>query len=164
MNNILEKLKKIHDLCINNRLTISTAESCTGGYIAKFLTDKTNSSIYFKGSVIAYSNDVKIKTLKVPHDLIEKYGAVSKEVVISMANGVLETINSDIAISVTGIMEKTDDLSSKDAQVFIAIKSSTNEDIFHFILDGNRETNREKTVYYAFSCLYDFINKHYLLS
>ena len=163
MNNTLEKLKKIHDLCIKYKLTISTAESCTGGYIAKYLTDMSNSSRYYKGSIIAYSNDVKTKSLNVPHELIEKYGAVSNEVAISMACGVLEVINSDIAISVTGIMEKSDDESEKNTQVFISIKSINYHETFHFILDENREMNREKTTYYVFSCLYDFINKHYLL-
>ena len=164
MNKTLEKLKKIHDLCISNNLTISTAESCTGGSIAKYLTDNTNSSHYFKGSIIAYSNEVKTKILRIPHDKIKKHGAVSREVAISMASGVLKIINSDIAISVTGIMEKSDDQSGKNTQVFISIKSLKNEDIFHFSLDGNRDANREKTVYHAFCCLYDFINKHYLLS
>ena len=164
MNNTLEKLKKIHDFCINYKLTISTAESCTGGYIAKYLTDYTNSSKYFKGSIVAYSNDVKNNILRVPHDLIEKYGAVSTEVANSMAKGVMEIMNSDIAISVTGIMEKTDDYSDKKTQVFISLRSQEDEASFHFLLDGNRETNREKTVYFAFSCLYDFINKHNLLS
>ena len=164
MNNTAEKLKKIHDLCINNKLTISTAESCTGGYIAKYLTDQTNSSKYYKGSIIAYSNEVKTKILKVSDELLRKHGAVSSEVAISMANGVLGIINSDIAVSVTGIMETANDKSEKKAQVFISIKSQDNNDTFHFILDGNRMMNREKTVYYAFSCLYDFINKNYLLS
>tara|TARA_B100001113_G_scaffold12352_1_gene9621 strand:- start:2809 stop:3303 length:495 start_codon:yes stop_codon:yes gene_type:complete len=164
MNKTVEKLKKIHDLCINHKLTISTAESCTGGYIAKYLTDQKNSSIYFKGSIIAYSNEVKTKLLKVPYDLIDEYGAVSAQVAVSMAIGVSKIIQSDIALSVTGIMEKTDDLSEKNAQVFISIKSLNGHETFHFNLDGNRETNRQKTVYYAFNCLYDFINKHSLLS
>ena len=164
MNNTLEKLKKIHDLCINHNLTLSTAESCTGGYIAKYLTDKTDSSKYFKGSVIAYSNDVKTNILKVPQEFIDKFGAVSSQVAFSMASGVIEVIDSDIALSATGVMESTNDKSGKSTQVFISVISNTENDTFHFNLDGNREMNREKTVYYAFNCLYDFINKHYLLS
>ena len=164
MNKTVEKLKKIHDLCIKHKLTISTAESCTGGYLAKYLTDRTNSSKYFKGSIIAYSNDIKTEILNVPVDLLKKHGAVSAEVSACMANGIFAMINSDIALSVTGVMEKNDDYSHKNTQVFITIKSSDNEDTFHFFLDGNREVNRKKTVYYAFSCLYDFIHKHYLLS
>ncbi len=164
MNNTVEKLKKIHDLCINLNLTISTAESCTGGYIAKYLTDKTGSSKYYKGSVVAYSNDVKTNILNVPKELIDKSGAVSSEVALSMATGILKVINSDIALSVTGVMETSDDTSKKNTQVFISVKSNTKNNTFHFNLDGNREMNREKTVYYAFNCLYDFINKHYLLS
>ena len=164
MNKTLEKLKKIHDLCINHKLTISTAESCTGGYIAKYLTDQTDSSKYFKGSVVAYSNDIKTNILKIPSDLIQKHGAVSPEIAILMARGALEILNSDIALSATGVMEKTDNYSEKNTQVFITVKSLHNEHTSHLILNKQREANREKTVYFAFNCLYDFINKHYLLS
>ena len=164
MNKTLEKLKKIHDLCLSHNLTLSTAESCTGGYIAKYITDQTNSSEYYKGTIIAYSNEVKTKILKVPHDLIADNGAVSSEVSLSMASGALEVISTDIALSVTGIMEENKDYSQKSPQVFISVKSIDKHDTFHFNLDGDREANREKTVYYAISCLYDFINKHSLLS
>tara|TARA_Y100000768_G_C23500440_1_gene461291 strand:+ start:13 stop:507 length:495 start_codon:yes stop_codon:yes gene_type:complete len=164
MNKILEKLKKIHHLCIDHKLTISTAESCTGGYVSKCLTDQAKSSQYYKGSIIAYSNEVKCDLLDVPDNIIAKYGAVSEETCLLMARGVFKIIKSDIAISVTGIMEKNNDPLEKTTQVFIAIKSLSCEKCFHFILDQDRESNREKTIYHVFSCLYDFINKNYLLS
>jgi len=83
--------------------TLATAESCTGGLIAKMMTDMPGSSEYFVGSVVAYANDVKEKVLNVPHDLLVERGAVSHEVAEAMAWGVLRMTGADYAISVTGV-------------------------------------------------------------
>ncbi len=90
-------------LLIARGQTLATAESCTGGLIAKRLTDIAGSSQFFVGSVIAYSNAVKSAALKVPTELIAGYGAVSHEVAEAMARGVLQLTGSDYAVSVTGI-------------------------------------------------------------
>ena len=164
MNSLEEKLKKIHVLCIQHKLSIATAESCTGGYISKLITDQSDSSQYYKGSIIAYSNEVKSDILKVSPELISTNGAVSKDTSIAMARGLLKMMHTDIALSVTGIMEKNDEYSSKDCQVYITIMSLSNELTSYFKLDGSRKDNRLSTVNLAFSCLSDFINKHYLLS
>ena len=164
MNSLEEKLKKIHVLCIQHKLSIATAESCTGGYISKLITDQSHSSQYYKGSIIAYSNEIKSDILKVPPGLISRYGAVSKDVSIAMARGLLKIMHTDIALSVTGIMEKNDENSDKDCQVYITIMSSSNEITTYYRLDRLRKDNRLEAVNLAFSCLYDFINKHYLLS
>ena len=82
---------------------MATAESCTGGHIAHVITSVPGSSAYYKGTVVAYSNDVKIKLLQVDKKLIRKYGAVSKEVVEQMAKGVLRSMSTDYAIATSGI-------------------------------------------------------------
>ena len=102
--------------------------------------------------------------MKVSPELISSHGAVSKDVSIAMARGLLKMMHTDIALSVTGIMEKNDENSDKDCQVYITIMSLSNEITTYFKLDSLRKDNRLKTVNLAFSCLYDFINKHYLLS
>ena len=82
-----------------------------------------------------------------------------------MARGLLKVLKSDIALSATGIMEKNDDYTSKEPQVFITIKSSQYQNTYFQELSGSsRDDNRKKTVYFAFNCLSDFINKNYLLS
>lgn len=83
--------------------TVATAESCTGGLIAKMLTDLAGSSDYFRGSVVSYANDVKEKVLKVPREMLIAKGAVSHEVAEAMASGVLKLADTDYAISVTGV-------------------------------------------------------------
>lgn len=84
-------------------LTIATAESCTGGYLAHLITSVPGSSEYFKGSVVSYSNEVKMNVLGVKPETLETHGAVSRETVIEMAEGLKKVINSDFAVSISGI-------------------------------------------------------------
>ncbi len=87
----------------NSNKTLSTAESCTGGTIAKMITSIPGSSTYFKGSVVAYANEIKSGLLGVPVDMLEKHGAVSKEVVEQMALGARDRLNTDYSIATSGI-------------------------------------------------------------
>ncbi|MGV3539806.1 MAG: competence/damage-inducible protein A [Rufibacter sp.] len=84
-------------------LTISTAESCTGGLVAHKLTSVPGSSAYFMGSVVAYSNDVKISQLGVKTDALEEHGAVSEETVRQMAEGVRQLLQTDLGVATSGI-------------------------------------------------------------
>ncbi|MEJ2631148.1 MAG: nicotinamide-nucleotide amidase [Acidihalobacter sp.] len=84
-------------------LRITTAESCTGGWIAKTLTDVPGSSAWFERGFVTYSNDAKHDMLDVPVALIERYGAVSGECVAAMAEGALRAGHGDVAVAVSGI-------------------------------------------------------------
>lgn len=90
-------------LLSERELSISCAESCTGGNIAHRITEVAGSSAYFLGSVVSYANYVKTKVLKVPHTAIDTHGAVSREVAEAMVKGVAELMRTDCAISTTGI-------------------------------------------------------------
>ena len=96
-------LKKLHKKLIDKKLTISVAESCTGGLLASNLTKLANSSKYFQMGLITYSNQAKIKILKVNKNIINKYGAVSKECCKSMVQNLSKISKSKINISITGI-------------------------------------------------------------
>lgn len=85
------------------KMSLATAESCTGGYIAHKITSVPGSSNYFKGSVVAYANHLKTTILQVDQNLINRHGAVSEEVVYAMAKGVLETTEADVAMATSGI-------------------------------------------------------------
>jgi len=93
----------IGQLLNKSNLTLATAESCTGGYLAHMITSVPGSSNYFKGSVIAYSNEVKIAQLGVSRQDLEEQGAVSEEVAKAMAEGIRKELNTDISIAITGI-------------------------------------------------------------
>lgn len=85
------------------KLSLSTAESCTGGGIAAAITSVAGSSEYFMGGIVAYSNNVKTSLLHVSSDTLEKYGAVSRETVMEMAVGAMNTLKTDCAIATSGI-------------------------------------------------------------
>ena len=85
------------------QMTLATAESCTGGHIAQTITSIPGSSRYFNGGLVPYQNEMKMQLLKVNSNTLEKYGAVSEETVIEMANNVREVFNTDIGLSSSGI-------------------------------------------------------------
>ena len=96
-------LKKLHKKLIDKKLTISVAESCTGGLLASNLTKLPNSSKYFQMGLITYSNEAKIKILKVNRNIIKKYGSVSKECCEAMVKNLSKISKSKINVSITGI-------------------------------------------------------------
>ncbi len=91
------------DLLLEKELTVSSAESCTGGNIAHKIVQRSGSSTYFMGSVVSYSNDVKADVLGVSRSDIGRHGAVSKEVAEQMALGAARLMHTDCAIATTGI-------------------------------------------------------------
>jgi nicotinamide-nucleotide amidase len=90
-------------LCIEHELTLASAESCTGGLVGARLTGIAGASQAFRGAVVAYDNDVKMRTLDVPEQLLAARGAVSAEVAEAMAHGVRQALGVDVGISITGI-------------------------------------------------------------
>ena len=96
-------IKKLHKKLIDKKLTISVAESCTGGLLSNNLTKLANSSKYFQMGLITYSNEAKIKILKVNKNIIKKYGAVSKECCEEMVKNLSKISKSKINVSITGI-------------------------------------------------------------
>ena len=96
-------IQLLHKKLIKKKLTLSVAESCTGGLLAHNLTKLANSSKYFQMGLTTYSNQAKIKILKVNKNIINKYGAVSKECCKSMVQNLSKISKSKINISITGI-------------------------------------------------------------
>lgn len=95
--------KKIARLLRQKGKTLAIAESCSGGLLSHRLTNIPGSSQYFLGAVVAYSNQAKIKLLKIPSRLIATYGVVSNHVACAMAQGVRKLFDSDFGVSITGI-------------------------------------------------------------
>lgn len=95
------------------RLVMATAESCTGGLIAKRITDISGSSSVFNCGIISYSNDIKEKVLGVKHETLENFGAVSEETVREMVKGVLLVSGANVAVAVSGIAGPNSDNTKK---------------------------------------------------
>lgn len=103
-------------------LTLGAAESCTGGLIAKRLTDVPGASQAFRGGIVSYTNQVKTSALGVPQEVLDQYGAVSAETAAAMAEGVRRALGCDIALSSTGVAgPDRDDRGNEVGTMFVAI-------------------------------------------
>ena len=125
----------IGKLLLKNKKTVSTAESCTGGYIAHLITSIRGSSGYFEGAVVSYSNRIKADLLGVSAETLEKKGAVSREVVVEMAEGAKAALGTDYSLAVSGIAGPDGGTEEKPVgTVWIALAGpgKTEAALFHF--------------------------------
>lgn len=129
-------------LLVSNSASLALAESCTGGFISHLITSVPGSSSYFKGSIIAYSNEVKQKILGVDPVSIEKFGAVSEQVACEMAHGVKDLFGVDYAIATTGIAGPGGGTEEKPTgTVWIAVADNRLVAAEKFVFGNNRERN-----------------------
>ena len=134
-------------------LTMGAAESCTGGLIAKRMTDLAGSSQVFKGGIVSYTNEIKHALLGVPTELLEQYGAVSKEVALAMAEGARRVLNCDIAVSSTGVAgPDKDDRGNDIGTMFVAIATPDGSYVRSLTLSNRpmRQRLRTQTAHHAF--------------
>lgn len=138
--------------------TIATAESCTGGNIAHNITLLAGSSQYFLGSVVSYSNEVKMNVLGVNKEDLDKYGAVSQAVVESMALGACKTIGSDFSVATSGIAGPGGGSEEKPVgTVWMATSNGAKVVSKKWIFDGNREEIIEKATKSAIFMLLEIV-------
>jgi nicotinamide-nucleotide amidase len=127
-------------------LSISVAESCTGGYISHRITNISGSSTYFNRGVVTYSNEAKIELLHVGDELIRKFGAVSEEVARAMAEGIRNVSGTDVGVSVTGIAGPTGGTPDKPiGLVFIGLADRVGTIVKRFMLPDERIRFKERT-------------------
>lgn len=132
----------IGKLLRDRKETLSTAESCTGGYLAHLITSISGSSDYFMGGIVSYANDVKMQELGVLRHDLEKFGAVSREVVEQMAVGAIEKLNTTYAIATSGIAGPTGGTEEKPVgTIWIAVASNERVYAKKFTFGNNRERN-----------------------
>ena len=144
----------IGKLLIERGQTLSTAESCTGGYIAHRITSVSGSSAYYKGSVVSYSNRIKISSLGVSEKTLSKYGAVSEQVAREMAEGVQKKLETDFAIACTGIAGPEGGTAEKPVgTVWIAIATPDKVKTKKFLFGDNRARNIHITAITALNML-----------
>lgn len=145
----------VHSQLTAKGKTLATAESCTGGTIASQLTAQAGASKYFRGGVVAYSNEVKECALGVQHSTLEQYGAVSEQTAREMAEGVRERFDSDYAIATTGIAGPDGGTPTKPVgTVWIAVASRTHTEAALLNFPGRRrQQNIDRSVNQAFAML-----------
>ena len=153
-------LNNLQQLCIEKEVSVAVAESCTAGLIAYKLTSLSGSSSYFKGGVVAYQNEIKTKFLAVSQSIINEKTEVSPEVVIQMANSVLEKFNSDFSIASSGYAGPTGGTNKNPiGTVFIAIASKFDVAVSRFIFLGDRQSIANQASESALSLLLTEIKK-----
>lgn len=151
----------VHKTLTGRGLTLATAESCTGGNIARLLTAQAGASAYFKGGVVAYSNEVKECVLGVRHSTLETHGAVSEETVREMAEGVRQRLGADLAIATTGIAGPDGGTKEKPVgTVWIAVADKTHTEAKLLQFGANRrQQNIDRSTNQAFAMLMRLVVK-----
>ena len=140
----------VQELLIQQNLKISTAESCTGGLIASLITSEAGSSQIFEAGFVTYSNEIKSHLVNVNEKNLQAYGAVSKQVVIEMAQGALSTAQADIAIAVSGVAGPGGGTDEKPVgTVWIAWGDKHKIEAHKFLIKGNRRYVQQATAFRA---------------
>lgn len=151
----------IYALFVEKKWKLGVAESCTGGEIASRLTSVPGASHYFQGSIVSYSNEVKREVLRVPEEMLRNPGAVSKETAEAMAQGVLNLMDVDWALSVTGIAGPSGGTEEKPVgTVWIALAQRNHPpEAHHFKWVGSREKIMLLATHYALGMLWQRVAK-----
>src|SRR5688572_13290906 len=140
------------------RLTLPTAESCTGGLIGHRLTNVPGSSAYFLGGIIAYSNEVKEQLLGVSHKTLINFGAVSEETAREMARGACRALGTDIGVAVTGIAGPGGAMPGKPVGLtWIAFVAKNFERAESWVWEADRVTNKEKSAETALRLVKEYL-------
>ena len=145
---------------IQKNITIATAESCTGGLVAKYITDQSGASQVFECGIISYSGRIKNQMLGVSNETLKLYGEVSEQTAMEMASGVRAVAQSDIGIGITGIAGPTGGSKEKPVGlVYFAVDFFGECQGYRLELfdAGSRNEVRERTTQTVFECIYDKI-------
>ena len=152
---LIEKAERLIALAKDKKLTLGTAESCTGGLIGAMLTSVSGASAVFFGGIISYDNSVKEAVLGVKKETLLTVGAVSHDTAVQMAEGARRVLDTDLAVSVTGIAGPTGGTPTKPVgTVFIAVARRDGKTLCtenHFL--GDRDAVRTQTVEKAITLL-----------
>ncbi|MBO5729408.1 MAG: nicotinamide-nucleotide amidohydrolase family protein [Paludibacteraceae bacterium] len=155
---------------------VATAESCTGGLIGNLITETPGSSAYYKGGIIAYSNELKERLLGVRHDTLEQYGAVSEETAVEMARGCLAATGADYAIATTGISGPTGATEDKPlGLVYVAVAKKIRNEVSspnlgeelcevvcnRYVFTTTRQQHQQRTANQALFDLYKLLSKNH---
>ena len=156
-NEILETVSKVHELFRNKGLTLSVAESCTGGLVSHYITGLPGASNFFIAGIVAYSAEIKKNILGVSPETLNKYGVVSGETAREMADKARLLSKTDFAVSTTGNLGP-DVLEGKEKGLVYIAASRDGKTVSQGLrLKGDREGNKEEAALSALKLLIDFV-------
>ena len=146
--------ERLQVACLAGGLTVTTAESCTGGLVAATISEVPGSSAYFLGAIVSYANDVKVALLDVPLAMLEAHGAVSAQVARAMADGCRRRLGSSLAVSVTGIAGPDGGSAAKPVGLtYVGLASPRPTEVHRFVFSGDRAAVRTAAVTEALAWL-----------
>lgn len=151
--------KRIARLLSENSRTLSAAESCTGGQISHLLTTVSGSSAWYVGSVTSYATRIKEQVLGVPTRTIREHGLVSSEVAAAMAEGVRHLMNTDYAVTTTGLSEGSDEWGNPEGTVWIGVAGPEGTVTRKYHCDLGRTGNIRRFATVALQTLASYIEK-----
>lgn len=151
--------EQLGDCLIAKGMKLASAESCTGGWLAKIITDIPGSSAWFAGSVVSYSNEAKQSLLGVEENTLNEFGAVSGETVMEMTDGLFSHIAADVAVSVSGIAGPDGGSDDKPVGLVWLSWGRNGKPVFArpYNFDGNREAIRKQSIAQALNLLLDLL-------
>jgi PncC family amidohydrolase len=151
---------RLGKLLFERKLTLATAESCTGGLIGHWLTNVPGSSEYYIGGVVSYAYEAKVRMLGVSWDLLKAHGAVSAPVVKQMAKGVRELLSTDLGLSVSGIAGPGGATPTKPVgYAWVGLSSPDGEEAFELQFHGDRIRNKESIAQRALELVMEHLEK-----
>lgn len=135
--------ERLQGVCLGRRLTVATAESCTGGLLAENITGVPGSSAYFLGGVVAYADAAKVELLGVPGTAVEAHGAVSAQVARAMAEGCQTRFGASLAVSITGIAGPDGGSEAKPVGLtYLGLAGPRPTEVRRFVFAGDRAAVR----------------------
>ena len=135
--------ERLQGICLGRRLTVATAESCTGGLVAESITAVAGSSAYYIGGVVTYADAAKTGLLGVPATTLAAHGAVSAQVARAMAEGCRQRLAAELALSITGIAGPDGGSESKPVGLtYLGLASSRSTEVRRFVFPGDRAAVR----------------------
>jgi len=146
--------------CLTSKgMKLASAESCTGGWLAKIITDIPGSSAWFVGSVVSYSNEAKQSLLGVSADTLSEFGAVSGDTVLEMSDGLFAHTDADVAVSISGIAGPDGGSDDKPVGLVWLSWGKRDKSVFanSFNFDGDREDVRRQSIKQALDNLLDLL-------
>jgi PncC family amidohydrolase len=157
---LLDLAERVGRACLARGTTLGTAESCTGGLVAHWITEVPGSSTYFRGGVVSYSNDVKRSLIDVPVDVLEAHGAVSAQVAVAMATGARARLGVDLAVAVTGVAGPNGGTAVKPVGLtYVAVADGRGEAVRRFLWTGERSANKRASAQEALRAIIDRLDE-----
>jgi PncC family amidohydrolase len=154
--------KRIIKILLENNWSISTAESCTGGFLAHTITNASGSSDYFSNGYVTYSDEAKINDLNIPKEILDEFSSYSGKVAELMAEGARKNTKSNFGLAITGIAPPGDPSSNlQTGTIFFGLSSPLSVKYCKYVLEEkSREKFKFKAVKIAISLLEDFISNY----